>query len=93
MDLLWLAMGLALAIPASTALAWGLSMMGQGPHAHGAALGMSLWPPWLPCVSAAWRATHKRLEKGPADSVWGCKQSNWIEACCYASVLLVRFSG
>lgn len=74
--LLWLATALTLAIPLTTLLAWALPSLGLWGHTSLATLGVDATA-LAGALGFAWmaRATARRVQNGPVDSVWSARQA------------------
>lgn len=72
--LLWLASAATLAIPATTLLAWSVPALGLWGHTSAAALGVDITA-LAGALCFAWmaRGTARRVDSGPADSVWSAR--------------------
>ncbi|WP_306591298.1 PepSY domain-containing protein [Geothrix sp. 21YS21S-4] len=70
-DLLWVAAAFTLLIPVTTLLAWLFPALGLWAHASAPALGVDLTA-LAGSLCFAWmaRVTSKRVQSGPADSIW-----------------------
>lgn len=74
--LLWLAAVLALSIPLTTLLAWLLPSLGLWGHTSLATLGVDITA-LVGALGFAWmaRATARRVQSGPVDSVWSARKA------------------
>ncbi len=80
-ELPWLAAAFTLAIPLTTLLAWLMPSLGLWAHTSAAALGVDVTAfAGALCLAGMARATARRVQHGPADSVWSLRGAKLVAA-------------